>query len=95
MFTLISLFTVTSVSNFLTYLFSIQAIPVFFAYSAINSGIEEVFSKPMLLTFSDANNATNRSISLAAVVVVVVVVVVAVVVTLNLSQNHWKNERNW
>ena len=46
---------------------------------------------------SDANNATNRSISLAApVVVVVVVVVVAVVVaTFNLSQNRWKNERNW
>ena len=48
--------------------------------------------------FSDVNNATNRSISLAAaaVVVVVVVVVVAVVVaTFNLQQNHWKNERNW
>ena len=35
--TLKSLFTVTSVNNFFTYLFGIQAIPVFFAYSIIHS----------------------------------------------------------
>ena len=76
LFTLISLFTVTSVSNFLTYLFSIQAIPVFLAYPAINSGIGKS-SVTHASHFSYVNNATNRSISLAAAAAVLVVVVVA------------------
>ena len=63
---------------------------MFFAYPVIHSRIEKVFSNAYF-SFSDVNNATNRSISLAAAAVVVVVVVA----TFNLQQNHWKNERNW
>ena len=61
MFTLISLFTVTSVNNF----FSIQAIPVISLILEYTLG-----SKKSSVThashFSDVKNATNRSISLAA-----------------------------